>query len=338
MRKLLYNTSIKTIEVLKTHIFKFFIVSESLFLEKLIANRIYLCNFALAFTKISTRNMKLIADSGSTKTDWCMISGKDIVARVNTQGINPFHQDKNVIEKVIRTELLPSIDVPVEVVDAVYFYGAGCVDAVIPAMTETLQYIFQSAKIVEVHSDLVAAARSLFGQENGIACILGTGSNSCLYKNGKITANIPPLGYILGDEGSGAALGRLFFNGIFKGGLPEEIRDLYMKETGYTYSNIINKVYREPLANRFLASVSAFINAHKSEYPQLQELVINNFRAFFQNNIARYNNVRLKVGAIGSIAYYYKKELCKAAELEGYEFSDIEKAPMGGLLSYHSEL
>ena len=323
MRKLLYNTSIKTIEVLKTHIFKFFIVSESLFLEKLIAN---------------TRNMKLIADSGSTKTDGCMISGKDIVARVNTQGINPFHQDKNVIEKVIRTELLPSIGVPVEVVDAVYFYGAGCVDAVIPAMTETLQYIFQSAKIVEVHSDLVAAARSLFGQENGIACILGTGSNSCLYKNGKITANIPPLGYILGDEGSGAALGRLFFNGIFKGGLPEEIRDLYMKETGYTYSNIINKVYREPLANRFLASVSAFINAHKNEYPQLQELVINNFRAFFQNNIARYNNVRLKVGAVGSIAYYYKKELCKAAELEGYEFSDIEKAPMGGLLSYHSEL
>lgn len=87
-----------------------------------------------------------------------------------------------------------------------------------------------------------------------------------------------------------------------------------------------------------MASVSAFINAHKNEYPQLQELVINNFRAFFQNNIARYNNVRLKVGAVGSIAYYYKKELCKAAELEGYEFSDIEKAPMGGLLSYHSEL
>ena len=312
MRKLLYNTSIKTIEVLKTHIFKFFIVSESLFLEKLIANRIYLCNFALAFTKISTRNMKLIADSGSTKTDWCMISGKDIVARVNTQGINPFHQDKNVIEKVIRTELLPSIGVPVEVVDAVYFYGAGCVDAVIPAMTETLQYIFQSAKTLS--ADIISL------------------------KNGKITANIPPLGYILGDEGSGAALGRLFFNGIFKGGLPEEIRDLYMKETGYTYSNIINKVYREPLANRFLASVSAFINAHKNEYPQLQELVINNFRAFFQNNIARYNNVRLKVGAVGSIAYYYKKELCKAAELEGYEFSDIEKAPMGGLLSYHSEL
>lgn len=281
--------------------------------------------------------MKLIADSGSTKTDWCLTSEKGVATRINTQGINPFHQDKNAIEKVIRTELLPGLGVSEDAIEAVYFYGAGCVDAVIPAMTETLRNIFQKAKIVEVNSDLVAAARSLFGQECGIACILGTGSNSCLYENGKIIANIPPLGYILGDEGSGAVLGKLFFNGIFKGGLSEEIRDLYMKETGYTYSDIINKVYREPLANRFLASVSAFINAHKNEYPQLQELVITNFRAFFQNNIARYNSKGNKVGAVGSIAYYYKEELCKAVELEGYEVSDVEKAPMDGLLRYHSK-
>lgn len=280
--------------------------------------------------------MKLIADSGSTKTDWCIMSGKEIVVRVETRGLNPFHQDRLTMESVIRNELIQSISVYVKDLRAVYFYGAGCVSDKISEMTDILKVFFVHAEVIEVCSDLMAAAHSLFGKDRGVACILGTGANSCLYDNGIIAANVPPLGYILGDEGSGAVLGRMFFNAIFKGDFPAEIRDLYLLETGYTYSYIMDRVYREPMANRFLASVSGFISAHKEEYPQLKKLVVRNFRAFFSKNVAKYNCNGMKISAVGSIAYYYEDELRKAAMAEGYEICDVEKSPMKGLLRYHS--
>lgn len=296
----------------------------------------FLRTFAVVILYIYQDYMKLIADSGSTKTDWCVVSGEGMEARVETQGINPFHQDGKTIEGIIGNELLPAIAMYVEDLDAVYFYGAGCTADKIPEMAGTLEKIFHNAEEVEVCGDLMAAARALFGNGRGVACILGTGSNSCLYDGSQIVSNIPPLGYVLGDEGSGAVLGRMFFNAVFKGKLPAEIRDLYLRETGYTYSDIINKVYREPLANRFLASVSGFIKAHIETFPQLKELVVCNFRTFFSRNIAEYDCKGMKISAVGSVAYYYGEELRKAAMAEGYEISDILKSPMEGLLRYHS--
>lgn len=236
--------------------------------------------------------MILIADSGSTKTDWCVTLGSRIIHRVSTQGINPFHQDAETIAAVINSELLPRLSSAGEGfrtddITAIYFYGSGCRAECEPMMRRTLSDIFFSATVVEANSDLLGAARAVCGVGEGIACILGTGANSCLYDGHNIVMNTPPMGYILGDEGSGAVLGRLFVNAVFKNQLPQDISDAFAAETGLTLADVIRRVYREPLANRFLASLAPFIHAHKDE-PLLHELIVGNFRAFFSRNVVQY--------------------------------------------------
>ena len=258
--------------------------------------------------------MKLIADSGSTKTDWCVVDGGEVVFRTAGHGINPFQQNDAEVENIVDNEFRSSFD-GVERIAEIEFYGAGCRDGV----------------RVEVCSDVLGAARALFGDREGIACILGTGANSCLYDGRRITANVPPLGYILGDEGSGAVLGRQFINALFKGGLPAAMRDEFLSETGLTLADIINKVYREPLANRFLASTSVFIRNHL-ENKALRGLVVDNFKSFFKRNVNLYGCRDLPVGAVGSIAFYYKSELLEAAEAEGYKVGKVIKSPMEGLV------
>ena len=191
-----------------------------------------------------------------------------------------------------------------------------------------------SSGTIFLESDLLGAARALCGREEGIACILGTGANSCLYDGEKIVQNTPPLGYVLGDEGSGAVLGRLFMNAIFKDPQFVEIRELYMKETGLTMPLIINKVYREPLANRFLASTSSFIHQHLDNV-LLRKLVKDNFRMFFQRNIVQYQRKDLSIQAVGSIAWYYQQEFRETVMEEGYQMGQILKTPIEGLIKYH---
>jgi N-acetylglucosamine kinase-like BadF-type ATPase len=193
---------------------------------------------------------------------------------------------------------------------------------------------FQNEKI-GVFSDLQAAARSLCQHEEGIACILGTGSNSCLYDGNDIVRNTPALGYILGDEGGGAVLGRLFMNAIFKNPAYQSVRDEYLKENKLTQADIINKVYREPLANRFLATTSLFIGKH-IDNPLLSGLVEQNFRQFFRSNIVPYNRPDLPVHFIGSMASYYQQQLAQAAQEEGFQLGKVMKSPMEGLITYHS--
>lgn len=275
--------------------------------------------------------MKLIVDSGSTKTDWCVVDGGEAVFRTVGQGINPFQQSVDLIENIVKTEFVVQLDDACDITE-IEFYGAGCRDEKILVMELLFRKVFVNAVRVEVCSDVLAAARALFGDREGIACILGTGANSCLYDGRRITANVPPLGYILGDEGSGAVLGRMFINALFKGGLPAAMRDEFLKETGLTLADIINKVYREPLANRFLASTSVFIHNHL-ENKDLMNLVIDNFRSFFKRNVNRYGRRDLPVGAVGSIAFYYKSELLEAAEAEGYTVGKVIKSPMEGLVS-----
>ena len=277
--------------------------------------------------------MILIADSGSTKTDWAVVEDGRMVLAMATQGINPFHQERGNIETVIEEELLPkmgNIDP-----EGIFFYGSGCREDKVEMMCDILGRAFPQCGKIEAQGDLLAAARAVCGEHEGIACIMGTGANSCLYDGNRVVENTPPLGYILGDEGSGAVLGKLFVNALFKGQLPETLKDEWLRESGLTLNIIINKVYREPLANRFLASTSKFIRQHLSMEP-LEEMVVGNFREHFRRNVNRYGRKDLPVGAIGSVAYYYSEQLEKAAAAEGYVIGKVMRSPMDGLVRYHS--
>jgi N-acetylglucosamine kinase-like BadF-type ATPase len=191
-----------------------------------------------------------------------------------------------------------------------------------------------SPKTVEVHSDLMAAARALCQHEAGMACILGTGANSCLYDGEQIIQNTPALGYILGDEGSGSVLGRLFLNAIFKNPALSAVRDEFLKANKMELKDIIQKVYREPMVNRWLASLSPFIMEHIGN-PLIREIVVYNFREFFRKNIVPYNRPDLQVHFVGSMAHHYHDELEEAAKAEGFQLGNILQSPMEGLLTYH---
>ncbi len=296
--------------------------------------------------------MILIADSGGSKTDWALVSlptdNSKCVLKVRTQGLNPFHQSKDVILKALEEELMPALykaaeqsgtfskeyDIA-EKVKQIAFYGAGCTKALSPIVGESLAVAFPSASI-KVESDLLGAAHAVCGHEEGIACILGTGANSCLYDGEQIVANIPPLGYILGDEGSGAVLGKMLLNGIFKGDLPAEIRDLYLEWSGLTYPEIIDKVYRQPLANRFLASSSKFIKENL-QYAELEGLVRYNFDTFFKKNILKYTVSSIRViSAVGGIASAFEEQLRASADSFGYQVGKVLSSPIDGLIEYYS--
>lgn len=280
--------------------------------------------------------MILIADSGSTKTDWIFADDALVVERFQTPGINPVHMGEEEIMAIIA---------PVagrQEVSDVYFYGAGCVEPFKAKVVEALAKSFPSARI-SVEGDLLGAARAVCGHRRGIACILGTGSNSCLFDGEAIVENVPPLGYILGDEGSGTAIGKRFLNALFKGELSSELRDDYLHHSGLTYADVISKVYREPLANRFLARCSVYVAkiiGAESEWPEesalLKELVAGCFRDFFQKNVSRYDGAdSLPMGIVGSIAYHYQDILREVADTLGYRLDIIEKSPVEGLIRYH---
>ena len=270
----------------------------------------------------------LIADSGSTKTDWALV-GNGETEHIGTQGISPIHQQTDVIRSILDKELSVEGNP-----DKVFFYGSGCTPLHIPTMKSLLQQRFPSAAI-QVESDLLGAAHALCGRNEGIASILGTGANSCLYDGDSIVQNTPALGYILGDEGSGAVLGRNFINAIFKNPLLADVRDDFLTTQQLTMADIIQRVYRQPMGNRFLASTSLYIGQHLDN-PLLRQLVTDNFRQFFKNNIKPYNRPDLPVHFIGSMAHHYREQLAEAACSEGFILGQIMHSPMAGLLEYHA--
>lgn len=279
--------------------------------------------------------MILIADSGSTKTDWALVEDGNVYACIATCGINPVHIKAEDVEDILRNELLPGISG--FKISRVCYYGAGCRGHISDVMRDILSRVLRLDRgNISVDSDLMAAARALCGNREGIACILGTGSNSCLYNGKEITANIPPLGYILGDEGSGAVLGSMFLNAIFKDTALADMRDDYLHWSGLDYPAIINRVYRQPMANRFLASISLYISEHK-EHPAIRSLIKENFRAFFRNNIARYGCNDLPVNAVGGIAFAYRELFAETACEEGFVIGKVIKSPLQGLVEYYSE-
>ena len=276
--------------------------------------------------------MILIADSGSTKTDWALQSASGALVRFHTQGINPFHQDRAVIAEIFRQELLPQLDP--EKVSRVCFYGSGVRPELEPVMTSLLQEAFPQAEQVEAHSDLLGAAHALCGHNYGIASILGTGANSCLYDGNGIIQHTPALGYILGDEGSGSVLGKRFIHDLYGGKLSEEIKTMFEKETRLNLPEIIKRVYRQPLANRFLASLSEFIGNHLDD-AGVRAVVIDNFVDFLRYHIQPYNRPDLPVSFVGSVAWHYQDELREAAERLNFQLGTVLKTPLAGLVRYH---
>lgn len=280
--------------------------------------------------------MILIADCGSTKIDWCLLNGNEKVAQIFTVGMNALMLTQEEMTERIKNELMPHI-VNYKV-DEIYYYGAGIIsDEIKGNVINALKANIPTATKIEVDSDLLAAARALCQHEPGVACIMGTGSNSCYYDGEKVVDNVSPLGYILGDEGSGAVLGKLLVGDVLKKQLPEHICEKFLKEYDLDRTKIITAVYRQHPANRFLAQFAPFLQNNMDE-PAVHDLVVNAFTAFFKRNVANYKNYKeLPCNFVGSIAFYQKKALTEAAEALGITIGTIIQAPMEGLIKFHSK-
>lgn len=270
----------------------------------------------------------LIADGGSTKIDWTVVSGIS-QKTFRSPGINPVLWDIGKIEQMLQEGLPHEI---LSDVESVYFYGAGCLGRSAEKMQEALMRVVAHDAEIEVESDLLGAARALFGNERGIACILGTGSNSALYDGKEIISNIHPLGYILGDEGSGASIGKHFLNALYKGRLPESLRKDFETETGLTYDDVIDHVYRQPMANKFLASLVIFVSKRRKE---CAELLNEEFDNFIEKDILPYNHCELPVGIVGGVGYEFYEELKEIFLRHRLKLNKVVAKPMENLVDYH---
>lgn len=274
--------------------------------------------------------MRLIADGGSTKIDWLLTDVDGRRWRHTSLGLNPTMLNEDEIVDGLRTvaEEWPRI----MEARTIEFYGAGCTPAASEKMVKSLKMVLTEAETVTVGSDIIGAAKALFGNDEGIACILGTGACSCHWgrkSDGSvgIISQTPALGYILGDEGAGAVLGRLMINAMYKGVLPASIREEFEREYGVDMYGVIEHVYRMPLANRWLASLSPFVHRHMDN-SVVANIVAENLRAFFERNILPYGRKDLTVSFVGSIAYYYEEQLRREAEKLGVKVGVIRKSPL----------
>ncbi len=277
--------------------------------------------------------MNLIADGGSTKTAWCLSCGSQIVKRFETVGINPFFQTEEEIAVQLNETLLPQISG--NDVENVYFYGAGCADPMKNRALEEVLKVVVGASRVEVASDMLGAARGLLGSDRGIACILGTGANSGVYDGEKLVKGVYAGGYILGDEGSGGVLGKLLISDWVKRQMPQDIYDALTVEYGLTYLGIVDRVYKQPFPNRWLAQFTKFMLVHRDNV-YIHNLLVEAFKAFFDRNIKQYDEwEELEVGFVGSIAFYFDVELREAASVCGVRLGGVMQNPIVGLVEYH---
>ena len=280
--------------------------------------------------------MKLVVDSGSTKTDWGFFNTVYDLKAVKTQGINPCHQSEEEIRNIIRNELLPNTqNIDLGTVSEVFYYGAGCAtESICTQMAALLKEFIPNAAIA-VDSDMLGAARALCGHAEGVACVLGTGSNSCLYNGKAIEDQVPSLGYILGDEGSSAALGRRLIGDCLKRQLPEAVSREFMERYSLTKESIIESVYRKPLPNRFIAGFAPFVY-DKRAIPEVHKMIIQCFSEFFTRNVINYHKPWLPVHFVGSLAGSFAEELRETADSLGMTIGKIEASPMSGLVDYHA--
>jgi glucosamine kinase len=276
--------------------------------------------------------MILIADSGSTKTSWYYFNGEDYSEKISTTGINPFFRTTEDIQGELQKDLLPKTDLKIELI---YFYGAGIINEEKGNIVRAaLQHLFPLA-IIEVHSDLFAAARATLQNEKGIACILGTGSNSCLYNGSSIEEHVPPLGFILGDEGSGAVLGSKLAGDYLKGIMPKDLAQKFQKQFPYTYAEFLENVYKKEKPNKFLAQFVPFLNENKNEH-YCRNLVEHAFDEFIQRNVKQYTGFnKLKISFVGSVAWYFQEQLKAVLNRNELKLGHVLKEPLNGLVQFH---
>lgn len=333
-------------------------------------NFLYFCTLK---KRKHANHMLLIADSGSTKVHWCLMAANGHHADFFTDGINPMFQTSDAMRNSISNQLLPQIGPSLwaGTLTHIFFYGAGCTPEKKPFVAQALQNVFRKAEVT-VENDMLGAARGLLGDKSGVACILGTGSGSCFYDGSRITWNVPSLGYILGDEGSAAVLGKQLVSDILKNQLGEDLKQTFLDTFHITMADILEKVYRQPFPNRYLATLSRFCADHLDD-ERIYQLVYNHFRLFVTRNIAQYfattrqpaassaapdnqpaaspagiNRLssaspagfeRLSldspVGFVGSVAWFYRDVLQRVITDCGYTLGDILQDPVPGLIRFH---
>ena len=276
--------------------------------------------------------IKLIADSGSTKTEWCLMNERSNKT-FYTQGLSPYFLSAEQIEYIINEELkhkLKNIEP-----DEIYFYGTGCSNADnVKLVKKAIQKVFNDAKIYVDH-DLMGAAKALCGHEKGIACILGTGSNSCYYNGKKIVKNSPGLGYVLGDEGSGAYLGRKVVQYFLYKTFDEDLMDRFNAKYNTTSDEILSAVYKKPLPNRYLAGFTGFLTENRGHY-MIENIIEDSFNDFFFNHVYKYRESwTMPINFTGGVAYGFRdvlKDMCSSFELQ---LGKVIKKPMDGLIKFH---
>ena len=283
--------------------------------------------------------MILIADSGSTKTDWRLIVDKDNVQEAYTEGLNPYFKTTEEVQQTINDVLLLQFITknPLEI-DAVYFYGSGCsADDKKEIIATALKSVFTNANIVVEH-DLLGAAIGVCGTQPGIAAILGTGSNSCYFDGEKVIENIPALGYVLGDEGSGAYIGKEVLKGYLNKEMDATVLQKFEMKFKPSLEGILDRVYKEALPNRYFASFAKWVGEEVENEKYLQEIVRKALDAFFKKHICKYeNHSELPLNVVGSIGYHFMHLLHQVAEKNNVTLGKVIKSPISGLVKHHMD-
>ena len=279
--------------------------------------------------------MILVADSGSTKTEWKVVKNGIPQESLFTSGINPFFLSTEAIYLLLKNELKELAGLSF---DQIYYYGTGCNSAAREnTVINALDKYFSAGKIF-IGSDLLAAARALCGNKPGIACIIGTGSNSCYYDGSVIVSNVSPLGYILGDEAGAAVIGRKLISGILKKQVSQPVIDLFFDTYKITPSEIQENVYMKPFPNKYLGQFAKFISAN-IHFPELQEIISSCFDDFIKRNILQYPESKvLPVHFTGSIAFYFRSFLEDLLVQNNLQPGTITLSPMSSLIKYHIDI
>ncbi len=276
--------------------------------------------------------MKIIAESSSTRTDWSLVDGDTIVEHAFTTDLNPYFQSRREISHSIRLELPEAFFR--RRWEHVYFYGAGCANQEKCKIMES-SLVAQFKTPVTVESDLLGAARGLLVRKSGLACILGTGSNSCLYNGSEIVKTVAPLGFILGDEGSGAYMGKMMIADMLKGIAPRELTHAFFEKFAVTPNVLLDDVYTNSLPSRTLSRYSSFLAENLSD-PYCYQLVYRAFMSFFERNVAAYDYTDQPISFVGSTCVQYKPILLKAANDFGVTVEKVIRYSMPGLVEYHA--
>ena len=281
--------------------------------------------------------MFLVADCGATKCDWAISDGNECVKTFTGAGFNPVHSKDDSIFAAIKNAVTTN-EVNAKSIDNIFFYCAGCIDEISSDKVKgALRYFFPDSKI-ETFDDLTAAGRAIFKTDSGIACILGTGCNAGVYTDMKIQDHIPPLGYILGDEGSGTSIGKRLINAIYKKELPDEYREMFERECMLNYDDVIYGVYKSDTPAVFLSSFMPFIHDHINDL-NLRNLVLTEFDQFFNRNIIRLDRPKsYTAGFVGSVAVHFADILKDAARFHGITISTIVQKPIQRLVEFHNEV